>query len=303
MREKFYTFFHFDKKIKNTQNKPDIWTDILRYHQRLKEWYENVELYHKIGYLIASDSNWMKDLIKKSEGVTKTIFQNSLDELIAESINFKKEYSELSYINDYNSIEKLLLLFNIETIRKRSDETLRFPFDKHKKENWSLEHIHAQQSQGLNKNAQWVEWLNLHKESLLNIDKHKNHDLIKEITEVANEKLTGEQFLELYNKVIEVLSAKDSIEFTHTLSNLALLGLSNNSALNNSTFDVKRNKILRMDKAGDYIPVCTRRVFLKYYTTSQSNQLHFWGEPDRKGYTKEINLVLKNYLSIIDKTI
>ena len=39
-----------------------------------------------------------------------------------------------------------------------------------------------------------------------------------------------------------------------------------------------------MDKAGEYIPIGTRRVFLKYYTESKDHQLHFWGEQDRKAY-------------------
>ena len=191
---------------------------------------------------MASESNELKELINNSKDIPKSTFQNSLDSLIAESINFRKEYLDLAYDNktDYGLIEKLLLLFNVETIRQKSDETMRFPFDKHKQEDWSLEHIHAQQSEGLNRREQWVEWLRLQ---------------------------------------------------------------SDNSALNNSTFDVKRNKILEMDKTSDYIPVCTRRVFLKYYTTSESNQVHFWGNSDRHGYMSEMNTVLSPYLTLIQKEI
>jgi hypothetical protein len=58
-----------------------------------------------------------------------------------------------------------------------------------------------------------------------------------------------------------------------------------------------------MDKTSDYIPVCTKRVFLKYYTPSESNQVHFWGKADRDGYIAEMNKVLKNYLSQIQKEI
>ena len=305
-REKFFTFFHFDEKIKISQSKSEIWTEIQRYYQRLKEWYENIELYHKIGYLVASESISLQELIFNSKDITKTEFQNSLDNLISKSIDFKKDYGELSYESksDYGLIEKLLLLFNVETIRQKSDETMRFPFDKHKQESWSLEHIHAQQSQGMNKKEQWIEWLKLHKISLLNIDKEKNIHLIQDLTEATNdEKLNGEKFSNLFEKVAEVLSEEGSIEYTHSISNLALLGQSDNSALNNSTFDVKRNKILEMDKASDYIPVCTRRVFLKYYTPSQSNQLHFWGKADRDGYVDEMDKVLRNYLTLIQKEI
>ena len=305
-REKFFTFFHFDNEIKQRKDKSDIWTEILRYFQRLKEWYENIDLYHKIGYLVASESKSLQTLINDSKDITKTAFQNSLDALIAQSINFPKEYSDLSYENktDYGFIERLLLLFNVETIRQKSDETMRFPFDKHKQEDWSLEHIHAQQSQGLNKREQWVEWLNLHKSSLLSIDYKSDENIIQEISEAVNdEKLTGDRFSALFNRVTSILSEEGSIEYTHSLSNLALLDQSDNSALNNSTFDVKRNKILEMDKTSDYIPVCTRRVFLKYFTPSESNQVHFWGKADRDGYIAEMDKVLRVYLALIQKEI
>ena len=78
---------------------------------------------------------------------------------------------------------------------------------------------------------------------------------------------------------------------------MALLNSSDNAALNNSTFDVKRNKIIEMDKIGQYIPFCTKMVFLKYYTPSEKNQLHFQGQADRIAYVEAINRVLKNYLT------
>lgn len=305
-REKLFTFFYFDKKIKKRKEKSDIWTEILRYYQRLKEWYENNDLYHKIGYLVASESICLQTLINKSQGINKKEFQEKLDSMISQSINFNKEYCELSYLSktDYGLIEKILLLFNVETIRQKSDKTMRFPFNKHKQENWSLEHIHAQQSQGLNTREQWVEWLQLHKKSLQIIDCNSDINIIQNIEEAVNdEKMTGDTFSALFQRVITLLSEDGSIEYTHSISNLALLGKSDNSALNNSTFAVKRNKILEMDKTSDYIPVCTRHVFLKYYTPSESNQVHFWGKADRDGYISEMNHVLKVYFNMIQKEI
>ena len=57
------------------------------------------------------------------------------------------------------------------------------------------------------------------------------------------------------------------------------------------------NVIIEMDKNGQYIPFCTRMVFLKYYTPSAENQLHFWGQADRRAYVDAINEVLKEYLA------
>ena len=155
----------------------------------------------------------------------------------------------------------------------------------------------------MNTKALWNEWLDLHVQSLRNIDLTKNATLIEEIESRDKENTTEEQFNTWFEKVIQALNLEQNIEYIHMLSNMALLGTFDNSALNNSTFDVKRDKIIEMDKNGDYIPICTRRVFLKYYTPSGENQLHFWGEADRDAYIDAMNEILKPYLSIINKQI
>jgi len=216
-RDKFFTFFHFSDEIKS-KDKSVIWTDIQRYFQKLKEWFEDNDLYHKIGYLIATADIRLQELIDNSLRVTKTDFQKSLDELIAKNINFKKDYCDLSYENDYNDIKTILLLYNVETTRQKQDESMRFSFSKFKdkEQNWSLEHIHAQQSQGLNKKEQWVEWLRLHKDSLLSMNTDENAVLIQKIEDAEkDEKLTREQFTILFDEVIEKLSEKGNIEYIY----------------------------------------------------------------------------------------
>lgn len=309
-RERYRTFFWFMEQSKSDKyegNKIELWERVVETFQRLKEWFNDSELYHKIGYLIAVNKKTLRDLIIESSQMGKRDFRSSLNQSIAESINFNKEYRDLSYDNtsDAPSIGKLLLLFNVESVFQNGDKSMRFPFNKHKnkKGGWSLEHIHAQQSEGLNTKALWNEWLDLHVQSLRSIDLTKNATLIEEIESRDKEYTTEEQFKSWFEKVIQALNLEQNIEYIHMLSNMALLGTFDNSALNNSTFDVKRDKIIEMDKNGDYIPICTRRVFLKYYTPSGENQLHFWGKADRDAYVKAMNEILKPYLSIINKQI
>jgi hypothetical protein len=61
-------------------------------------------------------------------------------------------------------------------------------------------------------------------------------------------------------------------------------------------FEVKRRHIIELDRAGAYIPVCTRDLFMKYYTDSPAQQLHFWGPSDRQGYLDAMARVLEPYL-------
>jgi hypothetical protein len=114
---------------------------------------------------------------------------------------------------------------------------------------------------------------------------------------IDKQKLERAEFDELQQKVVELLSVQGNAEYLHSISNLALLRADDNAALNNSTFDVKRNLIINMDKEGQYIPFCTKMVFLKYYTPSKDNQLHFWGQSDRIAYVEALNRVLMPYLS------
>ena len=107
--------------------------------------------------------------------------------------------------------------------------------------------------------------------------------VIKKIDEYYDN-ITKVVFDVIFAEVFALLSADEDRAYMDSITNMALLGTEDNAALNNSTFDVKRNKILEMDKNGDYIPICTRRIFLKYYTESKDNQLQFWGEADRKAY-------------------
>ena len=300
-REKYYTFFKIDE-LGKAMPLDDLWRKIQQTFLVLKDWYENHELYHKIGYLIASEEKTLRDVFKLSAGKTKQGFRASLDAFIRQSIAIKNNYADLSYEKplDYKRISTLLLLFNVESVRQNGEHTQWFPFDKFKfdrkgKVSWSLEHIHAQQSEGLRTQEMWKEWLTLHIPSVLAVSDNK--ELASAMQDaIDKQKLERAEFDTLQQQVIELLSVQGNAEYLHSISNLALLRSDDNAALNNSTFDVKRNLIVNMDKEGQYIPFCTKMVFLKYYTPSEDNQLHFWGQADRVAYVNAINKVLAAYL-------
>lgn len=142
-KEKFFTFYHFSKMIqeKFENNKKNLWQEIKQNFEHLKEWFEDKEFYHKIGYLIAADSINLNELLQESKEKTKTEIRSEIDDKIAQSINFKVDYSDLSYDKNYDENEKLLLLFNVESTRQINDPLLKFPFANHKNKQWSLEHI------------------------------------------------------------------------------------------------------------------------------------------------------------------
>lgn len=161
------------------------------------------------------------------------------------------------------------------------------------------DYIHAQQSEGMKTQDVWKKWLELHIPSVESIG-GEHSELIDEMQGAINaDKLERTVFERIQQKVLGLLSVSGNTEYMHSIANLALLNTADNAALNNSTFDVKRNDIIQMDKKGQYIPFCTKMVFLKYYTPSAENQLHFWGQADRIAYIKAINDVLSDYIEPI----
>lgn len=312
-RDQYYTFFKFDEKYQNGEKLDNIWYKIQQTFLMLKNWHGDHEYYHKIGYLIASGACTLQDIFELSKDKTKSTFNKDLDDYIKDSIKIGKNYADLNYENteDQKKIKKLLLLFNVESVRKSGEHSQRFPFDKYKNgENgkviWSLEHIHAQQSEGLSTQKMWKEWLCLHKPSVESVKSsvesakslsYDTNKLIKEIDDaINNDRLSRQDFDSIQQEIVGLLSEEGHSEYLHSIANLALLSFEANAALSNSTFDVKRNEIIKMDKEGAFIPFCTRMVFLKYYTPSAKNQLHFWGKDDRDAYVNEMNIVLGTYL-------
>lgn len=292
-KEELYTFFYFIDEIKK-ESKIAIWERIQAYFLTLKEWYQKRDIFHKVGYLVAIGKP-MQEIIKQSENKTKTEFEESLNKEIQNKLDLTKDQVlELSYEkgSEKVKIEQLLLLHNVETIRFLKNTSEKYPFDKHKNENWSLEHIHAQRSEGLNKKEDQQDWLRLHRASLEELmPASKNPTEISLLIQKIDdnfESISKHVFDTIFGEVFICFSENNDHSYIDTIQNMALLSSKNNSALNNSTFDVKRNKILQMDKSGDYIPITTRRVFFKYYTKSKDHQLHYWGELDRKAYLDSI---------------
>lgn len=307
--DSLYTFIYFlNSSKKDNQSLWKLWLSIEHYYQTLCEWYRNRNLYHKIGYLIAIGEN-LKELVESSLEVPKDAFEEMLDLLIKKSVNF--DIDELSYENDsdYKKIEKVLLLFNVESIRSNKSISEKYPFEFHKSTQWSLEHIHAQNSEALDKTKKdsWLLWLSYHKTLMEDINQKIDDvdkksiisNLIEEVNVLDKNRITWDKFNDLSVRIIQQFTevSNGPTEDIHGIWNLALLSQPDNAALNNSVFEVKRREIIKMDKNGEYIPICTRRVFLKYYTPkSSSEHFYFWSLEDRMNYLKEIKTILKDYL-------
>lgn len=312
-KDPFYTFLKFTEK-QQSGNLSDVWSEIEHFYLTLLEWYQNKNHYHKIGYLIAAKpiASFKKielgQLVKDSMIKTKDAFEEQLDDLIRSSIRF--ELSEMRYKDDPNELFNVLLLFNIETNRTSEAIAEFYPFKQHKDNLWSLEHIHARNSEGFDRSKKepWLMWLNLHKpvleDFLLSMKDTSVREriviILDEIEKYNNVQITWQRFSNLFNQVNDIFTndAESLDKESEGIANMALLSQPDNAALNNAVFEVKRRAIINLDKEGRFIPVCTRRIFMKYYNADGSDiQHYFWSASDRRNYVEELEKTIGSYLT------
>lgn len=292
-RPRFHTFDVLRQKVDDSSAE-DVWNQVVDLHALVLGWFEARDHYHKVGYLVSTGHRF-SDLVQKAAGLTKSSFGATLDALICDSLDLTpSEVTALSYDVDAHreKCSRLLLLMNAETVRRLKNSSERYSFRHHRAGSWSLEHIHAQNAENLTKAEQWAEWLRLHRQALEAVPSitREHRDALFERIDAARQHVNRQIFHDLARDVIAAFTteAATSIHSVHSVTNLALLSSEDNSALSNAVFEVKRRKILELDRQGAYIPICTRQAFLKYHTGAAAHQVHFWSVQDRESYLNAI---------------
>lgn len=336
--DELYTYLYIKNMVDVDGDAWTTWLSILNVYEKLLFWYHDRDLYHRIGFLntIAATGHEDDDvytLLAERKG--KIALRNKVVSMIKEAMILPEnkethqpieKLSQLSYDNSihYNYIKRLLILYNVETSRIQTSSEF-FDFDKFrytadkKHKIWTLEHIHAQNSDCLpetNKDS-WYEWIVFNRDSLKklvlgdpNLEKQRISlvDQLERDSAVNNEKqepycksikYTFENIKELFDDVANFyaqLDAKaDKAKPMHQLSNMALLDLGQNAMVGKSPFEVKRQIISNQIADNKYYPICTQKVFLKLYD-KESMQIHSWSQRDRELYLEDMKQKLTEYL-------
>ena len=296
----FATFYKFNEMLKH-MSVDDVWKKIKDYFQIIMEWYNNQVYYHLIGFITARKLNTIEDLIYeyKAYNYSKTEFIESIKDTIRKRMDKIGDICVLDYNDDADDINTVLLLFNVLTVMKKSNAYSKFRFDEYQKNEWSLEHIHAQNAEGiLNSSEAMLAWIDEHLISFKTFVDGEGSEKYKHIVNMLEDfdrkHITQESFTELFDDISKEIESDYGTDLDN-ISNIALLDRNTNSALSNSFFDVKRRIIVDKDRNGDFIPVCTRNVFLKYYSEDPS-QIHYWSQKDRTDYLKAIKKTLEEYM-------
>lgn len=268
-----------------------IWTDIKKIFLTFKFWFKDIEYYHLVGFLVASNILSIEKIYNAAKDRTKNDFNIFLRENIKEKIKIE-DIDKLEYEKNRKDIENILLFFNIATILNNKSSNIRFSFSEFSTKRWSLEHIHAQNDKGLKDKKAQDAWLSS-VEKYLDDSKTSDKELTKMIGSFKEDNKRNDFYI-LQAKILNRFGDKELLDI-HGIENLALLAAEDNSFLSNGPFIEKREKIIEMDKNGEFIPICTKNVFLKYYTKELSN-VYFWSKQDQEDYKGSIIETLENFL-------
>ena len=280
--DEFYTFRHFVEKLKDSNIK-EVWKQVKQCFQVLEEWYNDRKLYHKVGFLVATGSR-IKDIFDSSKGKSKSEFLNDLNQKIHDSVISKDDISTLKYRSE--KIRPILLLHNIQTMLNNENETNRFPFDRFKKEKWDVEHITAIAEEPPQTDKHKRDWLDEVKNfAMKNVIKP---ELLDQLEIVSLDLLNFDEFYRNFLKEFE--ENKGEVD---NINNLVLLDAHTNRSYKNAVFPIKRSTIIEREKAGVFVPISTKNVFMKFYSDDVS-QMSFWGEKDKELYFSDLNSTINS---------
>lgn len=285
-----YAIYRYFSDMAKEDDLSHIWTDIKKIFLTFKFWFKDIEYYHLVGFLVASNILSIEKIYNAAKDRTKNDFNIFLIENIKEKIKIEN-IDGLDYKKNRKDIENILLFFNIATILNNKSSNIRFSFSEFTTKRWSLEHIHAQNDKGPKDKEAQDAWLSSVEKKYL--DDSKTGD--KQLAEMIGSFKEGNKRNDFFALQMEILNKFGDLVNMHGIENLALLTTKNNSSLSNGLFIEKREKIIEMDKNGEFIPICTKNVFLKYYSKELSN-VYFWSKDDQEDYKDSIIKTLEIFL-------
>jgi hypothetical protein len=356
--EEYFSFKTIDSWINNKLQEDrktafdtmlNFWNAIRRVYNTFLEWYngdstlKNMNsLYHRMSLLRrvilkTSDTHARRYEIELRELKSVYDLLNScpkdmrikrLNKIICKKLGVGKtpdRVRDLIRNTEYDNaqtVEAILLAFNLATLEGAKGYGGRFPFFTYKEEKWEKEHIFATKTvlsgegEGFMGTLTSDEEINSYKDYRLFLKTGKFSDE----SDNNNDVYDADDCLENYDKKIEhiktVQADQTDTQKTHIeklmkgdgdiiniltdnhIGNMALLPKRNNIIVSNKPFFEKSNEIKEMFVNGDFIPICTMNVFCDFYSDMEGvakNYNHHWLYQKRVPYIKQMIKSVEEY--------
>lgn len=322
--DEYRTFRYFYCYFKNEQDVEKAWQKVKTYYMIFKEWYNDIVLYHYVGFLIACGKYNAQFLC--SEYLHKFSDKEAFMQWLKSEILSVVEKPELDFKYNIDGSNKgkcrpILLFHNIQTVLNQNMAQCanskysmctyyKFPFHLYKLEGWDVEHINSNTTNEEDDVDTQKEWLlNIY----LSVSSKEQHLIETAINEARTNK-------NAITKCYEQFKSKIGDENNWTqeeknqIWNYTLLDSSTNRSYGNSIFSAKRRIVIGKDKgelipipkitrgglfekgkaekaASSFVPPCTRNVFLKYYSPAIGDN-NYWTKSDAKAYLADIAMCI-----------
>ncbi len=318
----YKTFRYFYEYFKSgSSNIEDCWKEVKRYFQTFKEWFDDLELYHYVGYLIEYKYSISELVSEWHSSKEKDSFVKYLKAEINKKIKgcpaLDFQYKEDG--SDKGKCKPILLFQNIQTVINQNKNNLsnedyklgvfyKFPFHLYKLESWDVEHINSNTTND-------EEDADTQKEWLLNVYLSADDDTQQKIWSYFES--TEDEKGKLFEEVKQIIPQNEewTPEEKNRIWNYTLLDSSTNRSYGNTIFSGKRRVIIGKDKGeliaipkiskdgklqlgekkkakSSFVPPCTKQVFMKYYSATMSNA-NYWTKVDAEGYLNDIKDCIK----------
>lgn len=280
----FRYFYHYlDVQKRNgtslAQAVRTIWEKVREIFQTLQEWFDDMELYHYVGYLICMGRNI--DEIYEHWITTKPDFKEYLMSVIKDIIPCKKIKDIENRVYEVDAEDSqtkggsktncrpILLLHNLQTVinqnrilsanaKYKNGVFYKFPFHLYKLEGWDVEHIDSNTENGLDNIPSQREWLlNAYfglqdktlRDQIQKFFKQYVGNASEQSEDSAKQTARDEAFTELKHQ-IEDVGGNDRLSQNekNKIWNFTLLDSSTNRSYGNAIFPAKRRVIIGKDQ-------------------------------------------------------
>lgn len=306
----FYEYFQ--------QQNSDVaicWKKVKKYFSTFKEWYDDVHLYHYIGFLITQGYNAHSLSKEWDKATTKTSFVDSLKTRIKGLVTkYPLDYQYDVEGKNKGNCRPTLLFHNIQSVINRNvvqrendkyqlSVFYKFPFHLYKLEGWDVEHINSNTTNQEEDQTTRGEWLtNIY----LSVSE-ENQKKIQEYFSTTDKERQDKIFYDIKSHIPTMDNWTP--ETKNQIWNYTLLDSSTNRGYGNAIFSAKRRIIIGKDKGellkmpkitrdglvmvdankgkSSFVPPCTKNVFLKCYSPSVSEN-NYWTISDAECYRNDI---------------
>lgn len=264
-----YFYAYFSEGDSRGEKLARCWEKVMDYFHAFSEWYDDVKLYHYVGFLVACGRDKRKDLIKIEDLIRKWTsgktnredFASYLKDLVGEKAKASLDEGNKSREKrDYNT---LLLFHNIQTIINQNTNLKsnakyqegvwsKFPFHLYQIEKWDVEHINPATTNQEDDDATQKEWL-INVYLALDRDKQKKVEQYFQENDKSKKDTIYEEIQHYVHsdalvKEGEIPSDGWSDEEKNSLWNYCLLDSSTNRSYGNAIFSAKRRIIIGKDR-------------------------------------------------------